>query len=153
MDRLGLALRIQQFGAAGMTPVDVVNAHNEIITKKGKVAFAKIGGSIDSHKIELLKKQIQTGLATFLYLIYKSKTGLLCFSGEINAIINGDLPKHYPYPGYYNALGISTNLWLVISSPLVATRFSGLILASNNKSLERVIKCCRTPSMLVKVVK
>jgi hypothetical protein len=48
---------------------DVVSKHNEIIARHGTVWFGKLGQTLSQSRIDMLNKQVEKGIPTFLYLV------------------------------------------------------------------------------------
>ena len=48
---------------------DVVALHNEVVENHGSVWFGKLGQTLSQSRVDILSKQMEQGIPTFLYLV------------------------------------------------------------------------------------
>jgi hypothetical protein len=147
-----VALRIPLATKVDGRDIDTVSAHNDIVSAKGAVVFAKFGAPLVPGTIKLLTDQIRRGTETALFLIGKKGRDFIGFKSRLHAIYQGELPNEaVPLIPYYYALieNRETKLWFVVDAPFVACDLAPLRLRSNKRPLLVVIGESRTPAMLV----
>ena len=81
---------------------DVVSLHNEVVDKHGAVWFGKLGGTLSLSRIEMLNKQIDQKVPTFIYLVKGNRRKSTPYKAEILAV-SRDMPKKEKalIPSYY----------------------------------------------------
>ena len=86
---------------------DVVAKHNDVVAKHGAVWFGKLGSTFSVSRIELLNKQIQESVPTFLYLVQGNWKKPSVYRAEILAVTR-ELPtkERKLVPAYYSKLGL-----------------------------------------------
>ena len=86
---------------------DVVAKHNDVVAKHGVVWFGKLGSTFSVSRIELLNKQIQESIPTFLYLVQGNWKKPSVYRAEILAVAR-ELPtkERKLVPAYYSKLGL-----------------------------------------------
>ena len=81
---------------------NVVAKHNDIVSKYGYVWFGKMGSAFSESRIEMLKKQIDKGIPTYVYLVkgnrkkstaYQAK--LIDIATELNKTEAKKTPSYY----------------------------------------------------------
>ena len=131
--------------------IDVVEAHNEIVAKLGKVALGKFGHSGSKTRADRLQKQIEDGYETRLLLVSKVMGNFCGFKAPLSAISFGRPTSDMVdfTPPYYRELDEQPLLWFIASGPFVETSLSRLHLATNDRPLLNVLGQCRTSTMLI----
>ncbi|HLO18786.1 MAG TPA: hypothetical protein VK206_28400 [Anaerolineales bacterium] len=81
---------------------DVIALHNEVVDKHGAVLFGKMGGTLSLTRIEMLNKQIEQKVPTFIYLVKGNRRKSTPYKAEILAV-SRDMPKKEKalIPSYY----------------------------------------------------
>ena len=81
---------------------DVVSLHNEVVEKHSAVWFGKLGGTLSLSRIEMLNKQIEQKVPTFIYLVKGNRRKSTPYKAEIFSV-SGDFPKKEKalIPPYY----------------------------------------------------
>lgn len=81
---------------------DVVALHNDVVDRHGAVWFGKLGGTLSQSRIDMLNKQIEQKIPTFLYLVKGNRRKSTPYKAEILAI-SRDFPKKEKalIPPYY----------------------------------------------------
>jgi hypothetical protein len=130
---------------------NTVDAHNQVVAEKGRVAIAKFGSPGTFARSQRLKAQIDQGTATFLILVTKSGARFLGYRSQLTSIHYGkpDSKLLEFAPPYYADLVETSELWFIAASPFLATALDGFRLSTNHRPVMDVITECRTSSMLV----
>lgn len=71
---------------------DVVSLHNEIADQNGAVWFGKLGGTLALARIDMLNKQIEQKIPTYLYLVKGNRKKSTPYKANI-FIVTRDFPK------------------------------------------------------------
>ncbi len=80
---------------------DVVAVHNEIVTEQGAVWFGKLGQTLSQGRIEIINKQIEQRIPTFLYLVKGNRKKSTAYRAQLIAV-SRDKPKEKKLiPQYY----------------------------------------------------
>ena len=81
---------------------DVVSLHNEVVQKHGAVWFGKLGGTLALSRVEMLNKQIERKIPTFIYLVKGNRRKSTPYKASIFSV-SRDLPKSEKalIPSYY----------------------------------------------------
>ena len=80
---------------------DVVAVHNEIVTEQGAVWFGKLGQTLSQGRIEIINKQIEQRIPTFLYLVKGNRRKSTAYRAQLIAF-SRDKPKEKKLiPQYY----------------------------------------------------
>lgn len=81
---------------------DVVANHNEVVDQHGAVWFGKLGGTLSFSRIELLNKQIEKKIPTFIYLVKGNRKKSTPYKADILSL-SRDFPKKEKalIPTYY----------------------------------------------------
>lgn len=80
---------------------NVVARHNDIVTAHGAVWFGKLGQTFSQSRVDLLNKQIEKNIPTFLYLVrgnYKKSTA---FRSQLQAVSKSIPEETILIPVYY----------------------------------------------------
>jgi hypothetical protein len=98
---------------------NTIQAHTEVIKKKGSVWFGKIGKTLGNERVERINQQCADGVVTHLYLVQKSSKVYQVFRGTI-AHVSKDLTKEEKalLPQYYdvNDLTRYMKLWVKLTN-------------------------------------
>jgi hypothetical protein len=146
-----IVLRMAPFTRVHGRKVNVVDAHNEIIKKIGRVAFAKFGSSGTDERVSKLNAQIEEGIKTFLIIIGKQESDFVGFQGQLSSVYRGKLTAQIDQitPTYYGELDMTAGLWFILCTPLTRCNPKKFFLVTNERPLLDVVSECRTSSMLV----
>jgi hypothetical protein len=80
---------------------NVVAIHNAIVAKDGAVWFGKLGQTFSQNRIEMLAKQIEQGIPTYLYLVKGNRRKSTAYQAKLLAV-SRDKPKEKKLiPVYY----------------------------------------------------
>ena len=81
---------------------DVISNHNEVVDKHGAVWFGKLGGTLSLSRIDLLNKQIEKKVPTFIYPVKGNRKKSTPYKADIFAL-SRDFPKKEKalIPPYY----------------------------------------------------
>jgi hypothetical protein len=80
---------------------NVVAEHNEIVSKHGAVWFGKLGSSVSQTRVDILNKQIEQKIPTFLYLVKGNRRKSMAYRADLLAV-SRDFPKDKDQiPAYY----------------------------------------------------
>jgi len=80
---------------------DVVAIHNAIVTEHGAVWFGKLGQTLSQNRIDMLAKQIEQGIPTYLYLVKGNRRKSTAYQAKLIAL-SKDKPKEKKlFPAYY----------------------------------------------------
>jgi len=80
---------------------DVVAIHNVIVTEHGEVWFGKLGQTFSQNRIDMLAKQIEQGIPTYLYLVKGNRKKSTAYRAKLLAV-SRDKPKEKKLiPAYY----------------------------------------------------
>jgi hypothetical protein len=81
---------------------DVIALHNEVVNKHGSVWFGKLGGTLSLARIEMLNKQVEQKIPTFLYLVKGNRKKSTPYKARI-LTASRDFPKKEKalMPSYY----------------------------------------------------
>ena len=81
---------------------DVVSLHNEVVEKHGSVWFGKLGGTLSLTRIDMLNKQIEQKIPTYLYLVKGNRKKSTPYKASIFTVTR-DFPKKEKFniPPYY----------------------------------------------------
>jgi hypothetical protein len=80
---------------------DVVAEHNDLVDKHGAVWFGKMGTPVFPARINLLNKQLEQGIPTFLYLVKGNRKKSTAYCANL-LFVTRDLPKEKALiPAYY----------------------------------------------------
>jgi hypothetical protein len=149
-----LALRIPLATKVDGRDIDTVSAHNDVVSAKGAVAFAKFGAPLVQGTIKLLADQIEQGIETALFLVGKKGPDFTSFKSRLSGIYKGKLPKEIATltPDYYSLMDDrETSLWFVVDRPFIPCDLTPLRLRSNKRPLLVVLGESRTPAMVVEI--
>lgn len=147
-------LRLDRSVRTGSSKVDVIDAHNQIVERMGRVGLGKFGMAPSEKRCRILQEQTAQGRRNYLYLSTKSGAERATFRAPIKTIIhrsdNHDIAKIVP--SYYDELPRhlgSPSIWFVVAEPFAATSLEGLLLASNSNPAVDIIMRGRTTLMMV----
>ena len=142
-------LRLPATVTVGALKVNVVDAHNAVVEKHGRVALGKFGQPVAPHLESKLSKQIAEGYETRLYLVSKQGKEFISYSAPIFRILtNKDFAgAPFAHPNYYQDPPSS---WLILSEKLSRANLANLELASNSRKVLEVLAEARTPFMAIK---
>jgi hypothetical protein len=80
---------------------DVVAEHNVLVKKHGAVWFGKLGNPLSPARVELLNKQIELKIPTFLYLVKGNRKKSTAYRADLLSVTR-DYPKDKALiPAYY----------------------------------------------------
>jgi hypothetical protein len=144
--RLPLTTRVQD------GTLNTIEAHNEALAARGRVAIAKFGRPTASAKIAVIKSQLERGTETLLVLAIRLGAGrFLGFGSPISAVHRG--PPNAELlslaPAYYRDLDETANLWFILHARIVPHDLRGFRMRASQRPLLDVLHECRTSSMLV----
>jgi len=82
---------------------DVISIHNEVVDQQGAVWFGKLGGTLSLSRIDLLNKQIEKKVPTFIYLVKGNRKKSTPYKANMIAVTR-DFPKKEKalIPSYYS---------------------------------------------------
>jgi hypothetical protein len=131
--------------------VDVVDEHNALIAKKGRVALAKFGAPTSERTLGIINEAIRNKSAPYLYLISKSKnTHYASKSHIIATYVRLPIDLRSFVPDYYELVEYNPSTWFILDRPFQPASIDKLVLVSSGRSLLDVLRETRTASMLVK---
>ncbi len=147
-----IMLRAQRRLTVEKKRIDIVEEHNRIIEKEGKVALGKFGARPTPSRIAPLMEQIENKVSTRLYLVFNERGNFVGFSAPVQSISMADFAWRAPatYPNYYDELGFLASLWIVLDEPLAATSLEELRSVNNDKPLLEVLSESRASMIIVK---
>lgn len=148
---LHLVVRAAQAVTVSGRTYRLIDEHNRIFDKEGRFLFLKFGAVPSKHHIEGLRQQIKKGTKTLLFVVTKEAGTFHGFSGVIKELYESKPPSSLIHlaPPYYEEIGATGSLWLLVSGPFKQCSLRGLKLASNHKDLVKLIATCRTSTILV----
>lgn len=80
---------------------DVVAIHNAIVAEHGSVWFGKLGQTFSQNRIDMLAKQIEQGIPTYLYLVKGNRKKSTAYRAKLLSV-SKDKPKEKNLiPTYY----------------------------------------------------
>lgn len=85
---------------------DVVSIHNEIIEKHGSVWFGKLGQSISPKRVDLINKQVESGVETYLYLVKGNRKKSTAYQAKIISVRRSSPEQSHLIPEYYSKKSI-----------------------------------------------
>jgi hypothetical protein len=146
-----LAIRFPLMAKVGGQQFNIVDAHNEVVTRVGCVAFAKFGKPGTNARIAQLRRQIENGNSTLLILIMKRGANFIGFQSQMSAVHLGRPTSQIAAvrPSYYEKIYENPELWFVVNRPFAKADLKSIRLASNGRPLLDVLRDSRTASMLV----
>ena len=65
---------------------DVVAIHNAIVAENGAVWFGKLGQTLSQNRVEMLAKQIEQGIPTYLYLVKGNRKKSTAYQAKLLAV-------------------------------------------------------------------
>lgn len=80
---------------------DVVSKHNAVVESCGYVWFGKIGTTISQNRMDIINKQIDTGIPTYLYLAKGNRKKLIFYRATLLKISKEFADKKKYVPKYY----------------------------------------------------
>jgi hypothetical protein len=82
---------------------DVISIHNGVVEQQGAVWFGKLGGTLSLSRIDLLNKQIEKKIPTFIYLVKGNRKKSTPYKANVVAVTR-DFPKKEKalIPSYYS---------------------------------------------------
>ena len=95
---------------------DVVAEHNDLVNKHGAVWFGKLGSPFSMVRINLLNKQIEQGVPTFLYLVKGNRNKSTAYCASL-MFVTRDFPKDKALiPAYYKQKNLTDfmKVWMKI---------------------------------------
>lgn len=146
--RCHIVLRVPRYAIVNGQKHDVIEAHNEVLRSKKVVALGKFGKPFSRAGRKVVQRQLDEGVQTFLYLVFKSKGQFLACRAPIQSL-HPDRPDsdlRAPFPDYYVK---KPSYWFVLSGELVKADLGQLVLTSNSRPLLDVVAETRTPLMIV----
>jgi hypothetical protein len=86
---------------------DVVEKHNLVVAKHGAVWFGKLGSTLAQGRINLLNKQIEQGIPTFLYLVKGNRRKSTAYRAQLLSVTR-EMPAKEKrlVPSYYAKQGL-----------------------------------------------
>ncbi len=96
---------------------DVIARHNEVVAQHGAVWFGKMGSTLAVSRVNLLNKQIQDGVPTFLYLVKGNRRIPTPYRASLVLVSKTLLPKEKSLvPQYYveKRLVRHMNAWMKV---------------------------------------
>jgi hypothetical protein len=98
---------------------DTIEAHSDVIKKRGSVWYGKMGKTLGPDKVRRINAQTKKRIPTFLYLIQKAPRAYEVYRGTILEIVRelptgqrGFVPKYYEA----NRLEEYIRLWIKLSN-------------------------------------
>lgn len=145
-----LLLRVARFVMLHGCKIDVVQAHNEIIESRGKVALAKHGRRASTTRIGQLKNQIAVGTPTYLILAFRMKNEVQGFAAPISVIVEEDVQDIADEPAYYDELpGFEPSWWIILNGKFREIGLAGVLMQKDSRDVVEVMGECRTSLMFV----
>ena len=131
--------------------INLIEAHNEVVSKLGQVALAKFGSPGTAKRAKTLQQQIDDGINTLLVLVAKRGDRFLGYQSRLSSIIWGKPTATIKNatPSYYRYLDQTPELWFMVDTPFVQSDLTKFRLVSNHRPLLDVLGECRTSSMLI----
>lgn len=80
---------------------DVVSIHNAIVKKDGAVWFGKLGQTLSQSRIDMLAKQIEQGIPTYLYLVKGNRKKSTAYRAKLIAVSREKPKEKKLIPAYY----------------------------------------------------
>lgn len=103
---------------------DTIEAHDQLIQGYGAVWFGKMGSPVSQHYIDLLNKQVEDGIPTFVYLVKGNRRKSTAFRGRLISAAKS-LPEDETHlaPSYYFDLDFTKymNFWAKLSEIIPIT--------------------------------
>ena len=131
---------VMRFADSLCSGVDTIREHKRIIEAKGGVWLGKLGRPLSQHKINLLRKQIEHGATTVLYLVQRrgrQYAWTRATLADIAKSINADARRLVPE--YYNEFGIrkQVSIWFKVSSlrKVASSEVRKIHVASSGRSI------------------
>jgi hypothetical protein len=130
---------------------NTIQEHNAVVSKLGRVAFAKFGQAGTASRAERLRQQILRGQKTFLIAVVKREDSFFAFEARLGEVHFGPPTAQLSEwsPPYYKKIQEIPSLWFVLNGPLKAIDINLYFLLSNSRPLLDVVRESRTASMLV----
>ena len=145
-----VVFRVARLANVGSRQIDVIDAHNEVQSKHGAVAWAKFGHRLDPRKLRILASRVAGGQTATAYVVLKQSGEFLGYSSRIQQVLTADEPPPDKLvPPYYSHLDVLPAAWFVLGRPLKPTSLHGIRLASNERPLLDVISECMTAFFFV----
>ena len=96
---------------------DVVAIHNAIVKKDGAVWFGKLGQTLSQNRIDMLVKQIEQGIPTYLYLVKGNRRKSTAYQAKLLAVSRDKLKDKKLIPTYYGEKKLLQymQVWMKIS--------------------------------------
>ena len=85
---------------------DVVSIHNGLVEKHGSVWFGKLGQTISQKRVDLINKQIELGIETFLYLVKGNRKKSTAYQAKIISVKKSLPDQNHLIPEYYSTKAI-----------------------------------------------
>jgi len=80
---------------------DVVSLHNNVVTEHGAVWFGKLGQTLSQERVEMLNKQVEKNIPTFLYLVKGNRRKSTAYRAPL-IIVEKETPNETELiPAYY----------------------------------------------------
>jgi hypothetical protein len=126
-----------------------IDAHTEIIRRKGTALLAKMGEPIGPDFINKLNEQIGRKVKTFLFLTLREGWNgpYVTYRCSLHQVSNTVPPnKHSLIPGYYGFVEAAASTWFEISSMERMTRdeMNRIFVLSSGRSIMSVIASSAT---------
>jgi hypothetical protein len=131
---------------------DVIEAHNAVADRHGKVFFGKAGRSLSADKLQSVQDALAQGSKCCLIVIRRSGDQYQCFTAPILSLPAALCrPNLRLVPEYYHDLVNEIGLWVEVEKFVAADNafIQSLVLVSNARSLLETLDSCRTSLMLV----
>ena len=110
--------------------------HNKVITSEGAVWFGKMGTTVSQNHIDILNRQVQEGIPTYVYLVKGNRRKSTAFRGEL-VLASKTVPEGdgHLVPPYYADLDIPkyVKFWVKIKDilPVDSTDIKKMQVASS----------------------
>ena len=146
-----LVMRIARYAETVVGKTDVIEAHNEVARREGRVSLAKFGRSVSQARLAGIRNQIENGVPAYVILVFRVAVWFTGFSARLRTIVDdGTSPPKTSIPTYYDDLEVGdASCWFELDGPLTQTELDGLRLTTNDRPLLEVLKECRTSLLFV----
>ena len=135
--------------------VDTIEEHVRVLKAHGRVWFGKIGKPVGEPSLDRLRRQIDAGVPTFLFMTSRvdGGRGLRVHRGQVSAISSGgDPPPNRLVPDYYDTSGLrpEVRVWAELSSieQVGPEGLADLVVESSGRPVSEVLQST-APFLLV----
>lgn len=153
-EAIGSQHLVMRFADSLFGGVDTVEEHHKVIRARGFVWMAKMGRSLASAKIEILRHQAEVGTPTYLYLVQRKMSAYSWVRGRL-ADIAARLPSTATkaIPSYYTTAGVidSAGLWLKLTElhHVLDSEIEQLRVASSGRKITEILQASMAAMFMV----